>query len=112
MASDFPLFSSDFLSLTTHASGAGFETGRFWFHDLYGNAFSSSVPPASLQLGDFQFASVSYSFLQNGTDNWMNAEANITSLTLVTAPVPEPSTYAMLGLGLAALAMTKRFRRA
>ncbi|WBS00465.1 PEP-CTERM sorting domain-containing protein [Pseudoduganella sp. SL102] len=103
---------SDSLSFTAHRSGTDFETGSFWFHDLHGNALASSAVPSSLALGDFQFARVSYSFLQDGTNNWMSADADITSLTLVTAPVPEPSTYAMLGLGLAALAMTKKLRRA
>ncbi|WP_165390940.1 PEP-CTERM sorting domain-containing protein [Pseudoduganella lutea] len=103
---------SDFLSIGTHASGAGFESGDFFFFNYDGSSLSGDAPPASLNFADYFTATVSYSFLDVGTENWMQANANITSLTLVTAPVPEPSTYAMLGLGLAALAMTKKLRRA
>jgi hypothetical protein len=105
---------SDFVAIDTHAydSNSDFVSGRFWFHDLYGDALSNGSPPASLSLADFQFATAEFSFLSTHNGDFMTASADITSLTLVTAPVPEPSTYAMLGMGLAALAMTKRFRRA
>ncbi|WP_338762648.1 PEP-CTERM sorting domain-containing protein [Massilia sp. METH4] len=105
---------SDSVQLVTYDADADLETGSFYFSDFDGTALSGTALPASLDLNAFEYASVSYNFLRGADFDSVNAEATITSLTLsdLPPPVPEPSTYAMLGLGLAALAMTKRWRRA
>jgi hypothetical protein len=101
---------SDYISINTHVFGADYESSSFWFHDLTGNALSSATPPSNLNLEDFKFTRVSYSFLRGIDDYWMSAEAVLTSLTRVgdNTSVPEPATYVLLWLGLVALVITKR----
>ena len=107
-----PGVSYDALSINTNAVNTNWESVTFSFFDSGGGALTDSAPPRGLNAFDYDSLTVSYSFWRSSNSDWMQATADITSLALVTAPVPEPSTYAMLGLGLAALAMTKRFRHA
>ncbi|GGY16072.1 PEP-CTERM sorting domain-containing protein [Massilia dura] len=106
---DMPVGGTDFIVINTYASGANLESGSFMFTDGDGSVFSSAVPPPGLDLADFLYATVHYGFTDANGD-LLSVDARITSLasTDLPPPVPEPSTYAMLGLGLAALAMTRR----
>lgn len=90
-----------------HAAGANFESTAFVVSNSDGTALASSAPPLSMNMPQFTSGYITYTF-EGANGEFLSAQAVITSLT----PVPEPATYAMLGLGLAALAMTKRFRRA
>ncbi len=98
----------DSLSFKTNAFSTDFESSTFSFFDASGTALSGPTPPAGITLSDYHYATVEYTFSRTSDGDWMQAKANITSLTLVTTPVPEPSTYAMLGLGLGLLTFLSR----
>ncbi|HEX8605002.1 MAG TPA: PEP-CTERM sorting domain-containing protein [Pseudoduganella sp.] len=101
----------DVVSMHTYAPGSALEAGSFVFGDAHGSLLASATPPAGLDLAAILYSSVTYAFRRDSGE-LMSAQATITSLSFTELPpVPEPSTYAMLGLGLAALAMTKKLRR-
>ena len=72
--------------------------------------YDSDALPPTLALSSFSAdRTLNFRFSNNGGQNNAIARGNITSLTLITAPpIPEPSTTAMLALGLGALALVRR----
>lgn len=99
---------------------AGPNLGRYapyqltvWLFDSSQTVFKSDALPLNLVLSSFSSARL-YLFFQevNGPDNRL-ATGVITELTLLTAPpVPETSTSAMFALGLGALGIAARRRKA
>lgn len=65
--------------------------------------------PASLDFAQVDSSRLIYGFSPMDSDEYVDAYATLTSLTLrQAAPVPEPETWAMLGLGLLALGAAAR----
>lgn len=65
--------------------------------------------PSSLDLSRASSAHLTYNFAPGGSNERFLVAANLTSLSLRTAsPVPEPSTYAMMALGLLTLGAVRR----
>ena len=77
---------------------------KFNFFDRSGNAISSPAIPATLALTAFNYASVDDSWLRESDGKQLLATGFISSLApSATSPVPEPSTYALLAVGLLTL---------
>jgi len=77
------------------------------FSSKVGNGlFSNTDAPTALSLDNFK-GEMSIFWANDGVYQFFYA--NITTLSLApTAPVPEPATYAMFGIGLACLGLAKR----
>ncbi len=79
-----------------------YETTQLWLDDYTGSLFSSTKLPASIDFDALDSATFSYGY--SPVDNKQKSLSVIGFLTSITvravSPVPEPSTYAMLALGL------------
>lgn len=97
----------------TVAGGSALATFRFPLLDSTGN---SPFVTAGLKaaFGDTQFSSVTFSScLWSNSGSCINPAGNQAQFALdnlLLAPVPEPTTYAMMGLGLAAIGLVSRRR--
>lgn len=95
-------YASDYFSMTRAAvDDTMIRDADLWLHDLYGNAFRDTAIPAQLNLASFQFASISGSFIERNSSNWMQFSANLTALEQVEVPEPNgASLFAVAGLAL------------
>jgi hypothetical protein len=86
---------------------AGFPPFHFLVNlgDTDNTVFTSDAIPASLDLAEFEIASVILGFLDG--NSVYNVDASITSLTYT---VPEPASFALLALGASALTARRRRR--
>jgi hypothetical protein len=97
----------------TVAGGSALATFRFPLLDSNG---SSPFVTAGLKaaFGDTQFSNVTFSScIWSDSGSCVNPAGNQAQFTLdnlMLAPVPEPTTYAMMGLGLAAISLVSRRR--
>jgi hypothetical protein len=84
------------------------------FHDLsggdvYEHGITGSTGDNWLELSFKQLQPGWYVLFAGGTDNSLAAQNLVLSIS--TAPVPEPQTWALLGAGLGAVALLRRRRR-
>lgn len=110
---NLPGYSYGQLTVTGTTVGGGTVTHSFDFPELVGGY--SPFVTASLQsaFGATLFSNVTISsciFDGAGCVNPSNNQAQFAFDNLTLAPVPEPQTYAMLGLGLAAISLAARRR--
>jgi hypothetical protein len=111
-----PSYSYGQLTIIGQVAGGGSVSASFDF-PLLNAAGNSPFATASLSgaFGSTQFSSVVISsciFSGSGCVNPADNQAQFTLDNLSVAPVPEPETYAMMGLGLAAIGLVSRRRRA
>ncbi|MYM21073.1 PEP-CTERM sorting domain-containing protein [Duganella sp. FT135W] len=109
-----PGYSYGQLTVTGITSGGGKVTYSFDFPALVGGNSPFLTASLASKFGGTAFSSVTISscvFDGSGCINPADNQAQfaIDNLTLL-APVPEPETYAMLGLGLAAISLVSRRR--
>lgn len=106
------LYVTDYLTMRSWQTDSyrAAETMTFDFTSKVGNGlFSNADLPTSLSLDNFK-GEVELYWTNGGP--YQVLQANITSLSLApAAPVPEPATYAMFGIGLACLGLAKRRQR-
>lgn len=95
-------------------SGAHYRSEYVMFNlsDPSGQMLDSVGAPRQLSIPEDGSATMRYYLSLSEAGKYWTASANLTSLRLHTSPVPEPSTWAMLGLGLAAVGAAARRRRA
>jgi hypothetical protein len=95
------------------SSGWGGRSLGLSFTDPTGSVFSSTQIPTSLNLSDFASANFFFSYADNGYLTRVEVGGHLTSLQLISAPVPEPTTISMLlaGMGLIGVAARKKRRQ-
>ena len=97
----------------TVAGGSALATFRFPLLDGDGNS-PFKIAGLKAAFGDTQFSSVTISScLWSDSGSCVNPAGNQAQFAfdnLLLAPVPEPTTYAMMGLGLAAIGLVSRRR--
>lgn len=75
--------------------------GNINFVDTRGMALSSDALPRALNLADWTQATYSYSWQTfEGAHAGLLVNARLTSLAVVTSPVPEPAVLGMIGIGM------------
>jgi hypothetical protein len=110
---NLPGYSYGALTVTGTTTSGGTISYAFDFPALEGG--NSPFLSASLasKFGSTAFSSVTISsciFTEDGCVNPFDNQAQFAFDNLTLAPVPEPQTYAMLGLGLAAISLVSRRR--
>lgn len=86
-----------------------FESIRLDFSQANGGLLSGIQLPSTLELSSANSAGLTYEFQNAGSSDGYLVHSLLTSLSARAAsPVPEPSSYAMLALGLLALAAARR----
>ena len=95
-------------------STSRYEMTTLGLQDSTATVLNSAVVPTILELGDWnQPVILTYTYVRASDGLSVSAYGTLDTLSWEEiGPVPEPSTYAMLGLGLAAMAMATQLRRA
>ena len=116
-ASETGPYSSSSISVTDKQPGAGYDSFAFFpsgsskpgayeylslfMFDSQGMLLTSTAIPHSFDLNAVDSTTITYSYLPRGSTKSLSVDGFLTSLTARTvSPVPEPTTYLMLGLGL------------
>nr|WP_255484643.1 PEP-CTERM sorting domain-containing protein [Duganella sp. 1224] len=73
-----------------------------------GDVFSDTSLPTSLSLSSFDDAKFYYFYYSPTDFAWVAFTAQITTLNRLATAVPEPTSYAMFGLGLCLLGLVLR----
>lgn len=80
-----------------------------------GSLWSSTAFPTRFNLDALSSATLSYTYyepISSRIHRWSSFDAKVTGLTQRITPVPEPTTYLMLGVGLLAVGAAARRRKA
>lgn len=112
---NLPGYSYGQLTVTGTTTSGGIITYSFDFPELVGGNSPFLTASLASKFGSTAFSSVTISsciFTGNGSAcvNPSDNQAQFAFDNLTLAPVPEPQTYAMLGLGLAAISLVARRR--
>ncbi|MYM70277.1 PEP-CTERM sorting domain-containing protein [Pseudoduganella sp. FT55W] len=110
---NLPGYSYGQLTVTGITTGGGKVSYSFDFPELVGGNSPFLTVDLASKFGNAQFSSVTIgSCVFTATDcvNPSDNQAQFAFDNLTLAPVPEPQTYAMLGLGLAAMSLVSRRR--
>lgn len=94
-------------------SSTGFrETTLLSLYDYSGSMFSTEALPSALNLGATDYSHLFYTFSPVTSRKQLALDGVLTSLTArAISPVPEPSAYAMLALGLLTVGATSYRRK-
>ncbi|QPI53033.1 PEP-CTERM sorting domain-containing protein [Massilia antarctica] len=105
VANRLPGQGADVFSLSTYNSSmpSSFESSTLNLFDLDGRAFGSGAIPTTLDLALFGYANIGYGWLRRADGSQVHANADLTSMRLVAAAVPEPDSWALMCLGIAVL---------
>lgn len=110
---NLPGYSYGQLTVTGITTSGGTVTYAFDFPALAGGSSPFLTANLASKFGGTAFSSVTISsciFTDSGCVNPSDNQAQFAFDNLTLAPVPEPQTYAMLGLGLAAISLVVRRR--
>jgi len=110
---NLPGYSYGALTVTATTVGGSTVTYAFDFPALAGGSSPFLTADLSSKFGSTAYSNVTISsciFTDDGCVNPFDNKAQFAIDNLTLAPVPEPQTYAMLGLGLAAISLVSRRR--
>lgn len=101
-----------YLAATKAFDPVMFHSANLALYDPSGSAFLTGGMPTSLNLNSFGYKRLTGSWLRRADGNQMHFWATLTTLTPVVSSVPEPSSVALLLVGLGAFGWVRSGRQA